>query len=550
MIGVLCRDSDREIVQEFFQLFKTPWEFYREGRKYRVVISNLSNTQPVEADLLISYHSMPSPFDAQIGLFVDSSVSHQFPCRADISIPIYGQLVSLRGVGTPLAHAKETGENFAIMFLEEGRQRLRVGYDLFQEIAFLLTEGQPVENARIPTLELHISLLREWIVGSGIPLVEIPPLPWGHQFIACLTHDVDFAGIRRHKLDHTMWGFVYRALVSSTLKFFRGTCSFDHLARNWLAVFSLPLVYLGILDDFWDHFDRYAELEKGLSSTFFLIPFKRRVGEKVHSAYSARRATRYDIDDVREQVKSLASQGCEIGLHGIDAWHSIEKGKQELSRIVQVTGQKNIGVRIHWLCFDHRSAVVLGQTGFLYDATSGYNETIGYKAGTTQVFKPLRVAELLELPLHIQDTALFYPRRLGLTDTQAWELCESLLKMAVRFGGILTVSWHERSLAPERLWGEFYKFLLQELQARGAWFGTAGQIIHWFRVRRSVVFEDSSFAANSVRLRLKCEDDSFEPCMILRVHRPQAAASRELYSGPSYIDARYTGESSMEIPLD
>ena len=153
-------------------------------------------------------------------------------------------------------------------------------------MAFLLSEGQPVENALIPTLELHISLLREWIVGAGIPLVEIPPVPWGYQFIACLTHDVDFAGIRRHKLDHTMWGFIYRALVGSLLGFFRGTGSFDRLVKNWIAVFSLPLVYLGLLDDFWDHFDRYAELEKGLSSTFFLIPFKHRVGDKVHGEYS------------------------------------------------------------------------------------------------------------------------------------------------------------------------------------------------------------------------------------------------------------------------
>ncbi len=29
MIGVAAAEADRSAVQEFFELFKTPWEFYR-----------------------------------------------------------------------------------------------------------------------------------------------------------------------------------------------------------------------------------------------------------------------------------------------------------------------------------------------------------------------------------------------------------------------------------------------------------------------------------------------------------------------------------------
>jgi hypothetical protein len=228
----------------------------------------------------------------------------------------------------------------------------------------------------------------------------------------------------------------------------------------------------------------------------------------------------------------------------------VEKGKQELDRIVQVTGQDSIGVRMHWLCFDHNSPVVLEQAGFDYDATCGYNEMIGYKAGTVQVFNHLETHRLLELPLHIQDTALFYSRRLGLTDSQAWNLCEPMLNNAVRFGGVLTVSWHERSLAPERLWGEFYKLLLQGLKAQGAWFGTAGQVVQWFRARRSVVFDESSFATNKMRLRVKNKGNDFEPHMILRVYGFREAESSETNSRQRYIDFPFTAESAAEIPLD
>src|SRR5213078_672134 len=106
------------------------------------------------------------------------------------------------------------------------------------------------------------------------PLVEIPPVPDGCRFIACLTHDVDHPSIRRHRLDHTMVGFLYRALVGSLIDVFAGRASARRLLTNWAAAARLPLVHLGLAKDFWWDFDRYLELEAGLGSTFFVIPFE------------------------------------------------------------------------------------------------------------------------------------------------------------------------------------------------------------------------------------------------------------------------------------
>jgi hypothetical protein len=130
----------------------------------------------------------------------------------------------------------------------------------------------------------------------------------------------------------------------------------------------------------------------------------------------------------------------------------------------------------------------------------------GEKARTTRAFRPLGVARLLELPLHIQDTELFYPRRLALTHAQARDLCGNVLNAAGRFGGVVRVLWHQKSLAPERLRDEFYIRLLRELKSLGAWFGTANQVVHWFRQRHSVAFEDCRRIANMVPLRLNYED--------------------------------------------
>jgi len=103
---------------------------------------------------------------------------------------------------------------------------VRLGYDLFQEIHWLLTSGQPVENAHFPSIELHIAMLRNWMLEAGVAFIEIPPVPAGKRFMVSLTHDIDFIGIRDHKFDHTMWGFLYRSSVGALRDFARGRVSF------------------------------------------------------------------------------------------------------------------------------------------------------------------------------------------------------------------------------------------------------------------------------------------------------------------------------------
>jgi hypothetical protein len=257
MIGVACKNSERDIVREFFELFKTPWEFFVKGNHYEIIISTVYEMPPTNAGLLILYSSKQMEFDTWKGIALEAAASSNLNDQG-VRVPIYAALAGLPHQGCPLLYDQSGSTAVALKFSEPLRQILRVGYDLFDEVAFLLLEGQPRNYALIPTLELHISLMRSWILNAGIPLVEIPPVPWGYKFTACLTHDVDFAGIRLQKLDHTMWGFLYRASVGSFLGFLKGSCSLVQMMKNWKAVFSLPLVYLGVARDFWDDFERYA----------------------------------------------------------------------------------------------------------------------------------------------------------------------------------------------------------------------------------------------------------------------------------------------------
>jgi len=175
---------------------------------------------------------------------------------------------------------------------------------------------------------------------------------------------------------------------------------------------------------------------------------------------------------------------------------------------------------MHWLYFGEQSQGILDKAGADYDSTVGFNETVGYRAGTGQVYKPLDAARLLELPLHVMDTALFYPGHMHLKAQEARKRVGAIIDHALHFGGVVTVNWHDRSIAPERLWGDFYLQLIDELKEKGAWVATASEAVAWFRKRRSVTFENDSLKTNAAIGKLTANSDRQVPGLRLRVHTP------------------------------
>jgi hypothetical protein len=489
MIGVISRPEEREPIEEFFQLFKTPWEFYDPGRgRYDVLIATHGIIPATQAALIVMYGAERCALDVGEQSGSELRVPNLFVEWGDLRVPIYRKALTFSNVERPIILCSQSAKPMGYE-IRKGEQRiLRIGYDLFEEVSFLLTKGQPVENAMIPTLDQHIAMLRSWIIETGIELSEIPPVPEGYEFITCLTHDVDFIDIRRHFLDHSMWGFLYRATLGSLVDVIRNRASVAKLLENAKAALSLPFVLLGICPDPWDQFEHYLEIEGGAPSTFFFIPYKNHAGEGFDKKNNKYRAARYDVKDVRDTINKLLTHGCEAGVHGIDAWLSVEFGKNEINRLRAVTGREKIGIRMHWLCWNESTFSVLDQAGYHYDSTFGYNDSVGFKAGTAQVHKPLGVKHLLELPLHIQDTALFSPGRMHLTSGQATLLCDEIIEDVDRYKGVLTLLWHQRSLGPERLWGEFYQMLLKKLRERNTWFAAAGDVVDWFRIRRLARF--------------------------------------------------------------
>jgi hypothetical protein len=282
------------------------------------------------------------------------------------------------------------------------------------------------------------------------------------------------------------------------------------------AVLSLPAVFTGLAQDFWMPFDRYLELEKGLRSTYFLLPFRKFPGTRDGGPAPRTRGCRYDIDNLRNHLVRLITQGCEIGLHGIDAWTDIDNAQREVASISAAAGAPVGGARIHWLYFGSESHRILEQAGLNYDSSYGYNFVVGFRAGTAQAFQPPGTGSILELPLLIQDTTMFYPTRMNLSEEEASILCRSIVENVSTLGGTLVVNWHDRSLAPERNWGDFYKNLLHEIRERRTWFATCSEAAAWFRYRRRIRFGRVERNNLSVPLEADTGEDGHGFC--LRVH--------------------------------
>jgi hypothetical protein len=537
MVGVALTPTDRETAEEFFEFFKTPWEPAVRGRKYTVVLSTGGNVDDFDAELFVVYGSTENVIDRTSGTSVEPADPGEIGW-SESKLPIYGRIATF---AVDMSALTCEGRPSDYWYRTKSRVVRRIGYDLFGEVRHLLTEGQPAKQALVPTLELHIALLRHVLLESGTSFVEIPPRPDGYDFVCCLTHDVDFFGIRRHKFDRTLAGFVARASIGTVIDVARSRRSITEAVRNWTALLSLPLVFMGLRADIWNPFEDYSRIEKGRRSTFFLVPFKDRPGIAPNGTVIRARAVRYQASEIRDEARKIAADGNELAVHGLDAWCDADAGRSEMNELLSLTGDTTAGVRMHWLYFSAGSPERLEAAGFDYDSTCGYNESIGYKAGTSQVFRLPGTQKLMELPLSIMDSALFYSSRMGLTRPKAAQMCRQIVANARCYGGTLVINWHDRSVAPERLWGRFYQDLLEEVGAGNrAWFATAGEAVDWFRWRRSIRFSKDAESGN---VTVATATSSAGPAARVRIQRASGAGEARIE------EHRFDGHEAITVKV-
>ncbi len=455
---------DAYAVEETFQLLKVPWEWYDRGKKYELVIGDLSST------------------------------GYSGPDTLDLS-----------------------------------------RWDPFGEVADALNQGLP--RNRVPVVEILIGRLRSELARRAI-LPEIPPVPWGHPYILALSHDVDILSVRERR-----WISVLGAISA---------CLSGGAIADAAGILGAKL---GLSRDPWNLLEEWIRFEGddlGVRSSFFFLPFPGIPGVRA----PAIRAGYYPLDP--RSIARLTEGGWEVGVHGIDNWADAGEGKRELAALSGM-GVEVAGTRVHWLLFDGGSWAALDGAGYRYDTSFGYNEDIGFRAGTLQAFRPRSARHLLELPLHIQDLALFgrscwAPDGKGgwsripclhLDGERAIASCGEIFSAAKRYGGVVTLLWHHESLGPPRRWGGIYGSLVKGAKEDGAWVTRAADAVEWFRMRRDIRMEyERTGRALTIRLAGLRKEENLPP-LRLRLHLGKervTSASDEWVAGDGYADIRCGGE--------
>ena len=136
MIGVIADPADHEVVREFFELFKTPWEFYSTNRRYEVVLSAGESRNIDNAQLVIHYSGRKLQQDGCDGVeSLGQQNSSRIFCHALSRIPVYGNTITFKGDEDGFLFDEESRRCTAYRVEGMGGPAVvRVGYDLFSEI--------------------------------------------------------------------------------------------------------------------------------------------------------------------------------------------------------------------------------------------------------------------------------------------------------------------------------------------------------------------------------------------------------------------------------
>src|SRR5687767_15704921 len=90
MIGVLANAAERPFVEEFFELFKTPWEMAVPGRRYPVLLSTDGQAIATPGTLTLIYGSGETPWERENGVRGTALAPPQAVTWSDDRIPLYG----------------------------------------------------------------------------------------------------------------------------------------------------------------------------------------------------------------------------------------------------------------------------------------------------------------------------------------------------------------------------------------------------------------------------------------------------------------------------
>ena len=309
----------------------------------------------------------------------------------------------------------------------------------------------------------------EALVGQAVPRRNL----WqGAPFAVCLTHDIDR---------------VHRGWVDASKRAMR-----EALAGRWQSAFDTGCAVFRRLasgaDFYWNLDDLLRiGIRYGARPSFFLMAG---AGHPLDADY--RLNGRWT-----NVVHRIVHAGGEIGLHGsYESFRRADLLRRERREIERLTGEQVVGMRQHFLRFDpRRTWQAQAEAGLRYDATVGFVEHVGFRAGTCFPYQAYdvpadRPLPLTEIPLLVMDRTL--EEHLKLSPRQAWDALQPILSTVERSGGCLTVLWHNLFVVDACYpgWRAVYERMLDWARQRGAWLTTGAEV--WRSLKNACALKDNN----------------------------------------------------------
>lgn len=179
----------------------------------------------------------------------------------------------------------------------------------------------------------------------------------------------------------------------------------------------------------------------------------------------------YGLEDleIRGLFSAIHSRGHRIGLHpGFETFLDAARTRDEFERLLRSCDRLGIrqdrwGGRQHYLRWRTPDTWQNWEdAGLDYDASVGFADHVGFRAGTCREFPVfnLRTASMLTLrerPLVAMDRTLLDPAYMGISPEECLARMGRLAATCRRFGGTLSILWHNTSLlaaAERRLYAD------------------------------------------------------------------------------------------------
>ena len=346
-------------------------------------------------------------------------------------------------------------------------------------------DSQAREALCVPRLDMAV---RTWVRRNRPGLWEErcrSRWPDGKRFALCLTHGVDF--VTRYCVStRDCWEVVRRILRASNGRAELAVPAARLMAKYLLHPFLAPSFRR---DEYW-HYEDWLKLEDshGFKSTLFFLAGNLPSPRKWDTCYDHHSRILFDGRrmTVREMIREIGSRGWDIGLHGsYDSALDVAALIDEKRQIEDSCGEQVLGIRQHYLHYDVSiTPRVQNEAGLRVDSTQGFTRVTGFRAGTSFPYfcwdpKEGRRLDVLEVPQHAMDGALFMDSALGYDTQTAVSHMLKLTDAVAEMGGCLTLNWHANWLNNPAYW-DTYAALLSEAKSRNAWGCSIRQLYEWW----------------------------------------------------------------------